>query len=92
MIRCLNAMNYASQEVPITVKIRSGTKDGHPVAEGLVKRLVWETDVAGVTLHGRSRDSRGTRNKQTGSTFLLYLRHLERLRLLTTRVSKPREK
>ena len=61
MIRCLNAMNYASQEVPITVKIRSGTKDGHPVAEGLVKRLVWETDVAGITLHGRSRQQRYTK-------------------------------
>ncbi|CAI4048430.1 hypothetical protein SUVZ_12G4260 [Saccharomyces uvarum] len=61
MIRCLNAMNYVSQDVPITVKIRTGTREGHPIAEGLVKRLVNETDVAAITLHGRSRQQRYTK-------------------------------
>lgn len=61
MIRCLNAMNYVSGEIPVTVKIRTGTKDEHPIAEGLVKRLVNETDVAAITLHGRSRQQRYTR-------------------------------
>lgn len=61
MIRCLNAMSYVSGEIPVTVKIRTGTKDEHPIAEGLVKRLVNETDVAAITLHGRSRQQRYTK-------------------------------
>lgn len=61
MIRCLNAMNYVSGDIPVTVKIRTGTKDDHPVAEGLVKRLVFETDVSAITLHGRSRQQRYTK-------------------------------
>lgn len=62
MIRCLNAMNYVSNDIPITVKIRTGTKDGHPIAEGLMKRLVYETDISAVTLHGRSRQQRYTKS------------------------------
>ncbi|SCU77724.1 LAMI_0A02124g1_1 [Lachancea mirantina] len=62
MIRCLNSMNYVSQDVPVSVKIRTGTKDGHPVAHSLVNRLVNETDVAAITLHGRSRQQRYTRS------------------------------
>ncbi|CCF56021.1 hypothetical protein KAFR_0A05860 [Kazachstania africana CBS 2517] len=61
LIRCLNSMNYVSGDVPVTVKIRSGTKDGHAIADSLVKRLVWETDVAAITLHGRSRQQRYTK-------------------------------
>ena len=55
-------MNYVSKDIPITVKIRTGTKEGHPIAEGLVKRLVNETDVAAITLHGRSRQQRYTKS------------------------------
>ncbi|AQZ13694.1 DUS3 (YLR401C) [Zygosaccharomyces parabailii] len=62
MIRCLNAMSYVSGEIPISVKIRTGTKDGHPVAGLLARRLVNETDVAALTLHGRSRAQRYTRS------------------------------
>lgn len=62
MFRCLNSMNYVSGDIPISVKIRTGTKDGHPMADGLVRRLVNETDVAAVTLHGRTRQQRYTRN------------------------------
>lgn len=61
LIRVLNSMNYVSGEVPITVKIRAGTKDGHNTADSLVKRLVYETDVAAITLHGRSRQQRYTK-------------------------------
>lgn len=61
MIRCLNAMNYVSGDIPITVKIRTGTKEGHPIADTLVRRLVFETDVAAITLHGRSRQQRYTK-------------------------------
>ncbi|CUS20246.1 LAQU0S01e02300g1_1 [Lachancea quebecensis] len=62
MFRCLNSMSYVSGDIPVTVKIRTGTKDGHPMAEGLVRRLVSETDVAAITLHGRTRQQRYTRN------------------------------
>lgn len=61
MIRCLNAMSYVSETTPVTVKIRTGTKDEHPMAESLVKRLVNETEVAAITLHGRSRQQRYTK-------------------------------
>lgn len=61
MIRCLNAMSYVSGDIPVTVKIRTGTRIDHPVAETLIKRLVNETDVAAITLHGRSRQQRYTK-------------------------------
>lgn len=61
LIRCLNAMNYVSNDIPVTVKIRTGTKENHPVADSIVKRLVFETDVAAITLHGRSRQQRYTK-------------------------------
>lgn len=69
----LRAMNYVSNETPITVKIRMGTKDGHPTADKLVKRLVLggyeavasgkgTAGVAAITLHGRSKQQRYTRS------------------------------
>ncbi|CAL9729248.1 tRNA-dihydrouridine(47) synthase [NAD(P)(+)] [Monosporozyma unispora] len=61
LIRCLNGMNYVSGEIPITVKIRTGIKENSPMADLLVKRLVNETDVAAITLHGRSRQQRYTK-------------------------------
>ena len=61
LVRVLNAMNYVSGDVPTTVKMRAGTKDGHNTAAALVGRLVRETDVAAMTLHGRSRQQRYTR-------------------------------
>lgn len=61
LIRILNSMNYCSGEIPTTVKIRMGTRDNHPMAHNLVKRLVKETQTAAVTLHGRSRQQRYTK-------------------------------
>jgi len=66
-------MNYVSGEVPISVKIRMGTKDGQPTAEKLIKRLVLggyeamesgkgTAGVAAITLHGRSKQQRYTRS------------------------------
>lgn len=65
----LRGMNYVSKEVPITVKVRMGTKDGHPTAQKLIKRLVLggyeavesgkgTSGVAAITLHGRSKQQR----------------------------------
>lgn len=61
LIRTLQSMNYCSGEIPTTVKIRMGTKDGHPIAHNLVKRIVNETQTAAITLHGRSRQQRYTK-------------------------------
>jgi tRNA-dihydrouridine synthase 3 len=69
----LRAMNYVSNETPITVKIRMGTKDALPTADRLIKRLVLggyeaiEADkgtsgVAAITLHGRSKQQRYTKS------------------------------
>jgi tRNA-dihydrouridine synthase 3 len=65
----LRGMNYVSKEVPITVKVRMGTKDAHPTAQKLIKRLVLggyeaiesgkgTSGVAAITLHGRSKQQR----------------------------------
>ncbi|PSN71631.1 tRNA-dihydrouridine synthase-like protein 3 [Corynespora cassiicola Philippines] len=69
----LRGMNYVSNETPITVKIRTGTKDNEPTAQKLINRLVLggreatETGkgaagIAAITLHGRSKQQRYTRS------------------------------
>jgi tRNA-dihydrouridine synthase 3 len=71
--KILRGMNAVSGEVPITVKIRMGTKDKQPTAEKLCRRLVLGGEeaqdanegpagVAAITLHGRSRQQRYTRS------------------------------
>jgi len=71
--KILRGMNAVSGEVPITVKIRMGTKDNRPTADKLVKRLAFgggesqslglgPAGVACITLHGRSRQQRYTRS------------------------------
>ena len=75
--KILRGMNAVSGEVPISVKIRIGTKDNRPSALKLVDRLVYggqeayETGqgscgVAAITLHGRSRQQRYSRNADWG--------------------------
>ncbi|KAL4787480.1 hypothetical protein BJX76DRAFT_345558 [Aspergillus varians] len=70
--KMLRGMNAVSDRIPITVKIRTGTKDNSPSAQKLVERLVLggheasllncgPAGVAAVTLHGRSRQQRYTR-------------------------------
>lgn len=71
--KILRGMNSVSGEIPITVKIRMGTKDGKPNALKLVDRLIYgnsgsseacggTSGVAAITLHGRSRQQRYTKN------------------------------
>lgn len=66
-------MNAVSKDVPVTVKIRMGTRDGKPTALKLARRLILgkqETNptctdgsgVAAITLHGRSRQQRYTKS------------------------------
>ena len=70
--KIIHGMNTVSGSVPITCKIRMGTKDNHPTAQKLVERLVLgsrerggnspPSGVAAITLHGRSRQQRYTRS------------------------------
>ena len=71
--KILRGMNAVSEEIPITVKVRMGTKDGRPTALKLVERLAFggyeaneigggPSGVAAITLHGRSRQQRYSRN------------------------------
>lgn len=61
LIRILKGMNACSGDIPVTVKIRTGTKDNKNTAKTLVNRLLKENDVAAITLHGRSRQQRYTK-------------------------------
>ncbi|WPH04907.1 trna-dihydrouridine(47) synthase [Acrodontium crateriforme] len=71
--KTLRGMNAVSGEVPITVKIRMGTKDKQPTAEKLCEKLILggseaqefgqePCGVAAITLHGRSKQQRYTRS------------------------------
>ncbi|VEU20188.1 DEKNAAC100951 [Brettanomyces naardenensis] len=61
MIRVLKGMNYCSGETPVTVKLRMGIRDDKPLAEQLVEKLLAEGDVGAITVHGRSRKQRYTK-------------------------------
>ncbi|KAL8806122.1 MAG: hypothetical protein Q9182_001523 [Xanthomendoza sp. 2 TL-2023] len=71
--KIVRGMNAVSNDIPITVKIRMGTKDNKPTALKLVDRLVYGgqdaqvyggggSGVAAITLHGRSRQQRYTKS------------------------------
>jgi tRNA-dihydrouridine synthase 3 len=71
--KIVRGMNAVSGEIPITVKIRMGTKDNKPNALKLVDRLAYggqeslelgggPSGAAAITLHGRSRQQRYTKN------------------------------
>jgi tRNA-dihydrouridine synthase 3 len=65
-------MNAVSGEVPITAKIRMGTMTGKPNAPKIIERLAFGSSdtremlggpgCAAITLHGRSRQQRYTKN------------------------------
>ena len=61
LFKMLRGMAYVSGETPITCKIRMGTKDSSPNAKKLLFKLWKSGDVSAVTLHGRSRQQRYTR-------------------------------
>ncbi|KAI0767228.1 zinc finger dihydrouridine synthase [Fomes fomentarius] len=54
-------MNKALGDIPITVKLRTGVKDGRNTAHKLMPRLGPEWGTAGITLHGRTRQQRYTK-------------------------------
>ncbi|KAG7195827.1 tRNA-dihydrouridine synthase 3 [Scheffersomyces spartinae] len=61
LIRILKGMNLCSGDIPVTVKLRTGIKDGKNVAKPLIDRLLKEEDVAAITLHGRTKQQRYTK-------------------------------
>mmetsp|Transcript_6228 Transcript_6228/g.7698 ORF Transcript_6228/g.7698 Transcript_6228/m.7698 type:complete len:623 (+) Transcript_6228:118-1986(+) len=61
LLRILKGMNACSGDIPVTVKIRTGTKENKNTAKALVERILCENEVAAITLHGRSRQQRYTK-------------------------------
>ncbi|OAX81573.1 tRNA-dihydrouridine(47) synthase [NAD(P)(+)] [Emergomyces africanus] len=75
--KMLRGMNAVSGEIPISAKIRMGTKDSNPTATKLIERLILggvesheigrgPAGVAAITLHGRSRQQRYSRQADWG--------------------------
>ncbi|KAJ7291928.1 hypothetical protein C8J57DRAFT_1274196 [Mycena rebaudengoi] len=54
-------MSRALGDVPVTVKLRTGVKDGKNTAHKLMPRLGPEFNASAVTLHGRTRQQRYTK-------------------------------
>ncbi|KAJ2922913.1 hypothetical protein H1R20_g14189, partial [Candolleomyces eurysporus] len=54
-------MNKALGEIPLTVKLRTGVKDGKNTAHKLMPRVATEWQAGCITLHGRTRQQRYTR-------------------------------
>ncbi|KAJ7451979.1 zinc finger dihydrouridine synthase [Mycena latifolia] len=58
--KIVRGMSRALGSVPVTVKLRTGVKDGKNVAHKIMPRLV-EEGMGAVTLHGRTRQQRYTK-------------------------------
>lgn len=61
ILRMIRGMAAVSGDIPVTIKMRTGTRDGHNTAKNLVNRLMNEAPVSAITLHGRSRAQRYTK-------------------------------
>lgn len=69
--KIIRGMNLASGSIPVTAKIRMGTKDDNPTAHKTIERLAFGGEAlrdklgapgcAAITLHGRSRQQRYTK-------------------------------
>ncbi|KAK1219650.1 tRNA-dihydrouridine synthase 3 [Marasmius sp. AFHP31] len=59
--RIVVGMNKALGDIPVTVKLRTGVKDGRNNAHKLMPRLVTEYGAGALTLHGRTRQQRYTK-------------------------------
>lgn len=101
--KMLRGMNAVSGPVPVTVKIRTGTRDKQPTAQKLVDRLVLGAGdsrgnacgVAAITLHGRSRQQRYSRSadwEYITSTASLIKNLNERADAMTDTVHEPDER
>ncbi|KZV79694.1 zinc finger dihydrouridine synthase [Exidia glandulosa HHB12029] len=54
-------MSKVLGEIPVTIKLRTGVKDGKNTAHKLMPRLPREFGVGAVTIHGRTRQQRYTK-------------------------------
>ncbi|EEP82242.1 potential tRNA dihydrouridine synthase [Uncinocarpus reesii 1704] len=104
--KILRGMNAVSGEVPVSAKIRMGTKDKSPTALKLAERLILggpefrkigqgPPGVAALTLHGRSRQQRYTRQADWGyisECAALIKRLNERTDEVTDTVQEPDER
>ncbi|KAH8981918.1 zinc finger dihydrouridine synthase [Lactarius hatsudake] len=59
--KILVGMNRALGEIPLTIKMRTGVKEGRNNAHKLMPRISAEWNVAAMTLHGRTRQQRYTK-------------------------------
>ncbi|KAG6856330.1 hypothetical protein H0H87_005531 [Tephrocybe sp. NHM501043] len=59
--KILIGMNRALGEIPVTVKLRTGVKDGKNTAHKTMPRAATEWGAGCITLHGRTRQQRYTR-------------------------------
>lgn len=58
VLKIIKGMNAMSNDIPVTIKMRTGVKEDKATAMQLIDRLMDEDLVAAVTLHGRSRAQR----------------------------------
>ncbi|EIM87584.1 FMN-linked oxidoreductase [Stereum hirsutum FP-91666 SS1] len=56
--KILTGMNRALGEIPLTVKLRTGVREGRNTSHKLMPRIASEWNVAAMTLHGRTRQQR----------------------------------
>ncbi|KAA1474453.1 FMN-linked oxidoreductase [Dentipellis sp. KUC8613] len=56
--KILTGMNRALGAIPLTVKLRTGVKEGKNTAHKLMPRLSAERSISAMTLHGRTRQQR----------------------------------
>ncbi|KAG0677690.1 tRNA-dihydrouridine synthase 3 [Pichia californica] len=61
MKNLLKVMNDCSGDIPITVKMRMGVSDKKPIAINIVEKLLNAGDIGAITIHGRSRQQRYTK-------------------------------
>ncbi|KAN0139239.1 hypothetical protein V8E53_002740 [Lactarius tabidus] len=59
--KILIGMNRALGEIPLTIKLRTGVKEGRNNAHKLMPRIGAEWNVTAMTLHGRTRQQRYTK-------------------------------
>ncbi|KKK12780.1 hypothetical protein P175DRAFT_0430716 [Aspergillus ochraceoroseus IBT 24754] len=104
--KMIRGMNAVSEKIPISVKIRMGTKDNSPNALRLAERLIlggYESSmlgcgpcgVAAITLHGRSRQQRYTKEadwEYISETAALIKRLNEKKDEVTDTIREPEER
>jgi tRNA-dihydrouridine synthase 3 len=106
--KILRGMNSVSGEIPVSCKIRMGTRDSKPNADSVVKRLVLGSrgsqdaglgppGVAAITLHGRTKQQRYQKLANWSyisdiATLIARVQKEDQLQLDTSREVDPRDR